>query len=479
MTGQVAWAGKPGYTLRAVTTATKPSPKTAAVIGAGPAGLIAAETLARAGVAVTIHDRMPSVGRKFLLAGRGGLNLTHSEPLDRFLTRYGAIDRCSRAPSSTSHRRPYAPGRSARQDDLRRLQRARVSEGDEGVALAARMAEKARRKGRALRLAPSLAGLGRAPAGCASREGGRESIVQADVTILALGGASWPRLGSDAAWADLLAARGVAIAPLKPSNCGFTVAWSEAMRRFEGVPLKRIALTFGERSVRGEALITREGIEGGGVYALSAPLRDADRRATARATLHIDLRPDLAVAALAEARRAARQAVVVERAAQGPQAAAGRHRAAARSDDGARRPLTSLSAHEVAALIKAVPVRSDRRAADRDRDLDGRRRELRRARCAFHVEGRARRIRRRRDARLGGADRRLPAAGLLRHRRCGGRGRAEMVAPGKMKKGRPMWTALPLSNHSPVGPIARHQAAQTPTEARIQVAVADGCGDRQ
>ena len=356
MTGQVAWAGKPGYTLRAVTTATKPSPKTAAVIGAGPAGLIAAETLARAGVAVTIHDRMPSVGRKFLLAGRGGLNLTHSEPRDRFLTRYGAIKPL--LARAIEHFPPETLRAWA--DEL----------GQETfVGSSGRVFPKAmkaspllrawlrRLDGRGVRFALRHRWLGWDGAGrLRFAQGERESIVQADVTILALGGASCPRLGSDAAWADLLAARGVAIAPLKPSNCGFTVAWSEAMRRFEGVPLKRIALTFGERSVRGEALITREGIEGGGVYALSAPLRDAVARDSA-ATLHIDLRPDLAVAALAEKLAAPRgkQSLsnVLRKALKLPPAATALLHEATTARG---RPLTSLSAGEVAALIKAVPV---------------------------------------------------------------------------------------------------------------------------
>ena len=122
--------------------------------------------------------------------------------------------------------------------------------------------------------------------------------VDASATVLALGGASWPRLGSDAAWVETLAAKGVTIAPLKPANCGFTVAWSEIFRdRFEGQPLKGVALSFGPRTVRGEAMITRTGIEGGAIYALSADLREAVL-ASGQATLHIALRPDLDIDAL-------------------------------------------------------------------------------------------------------------------------------------------------------------------------------------
>jgi hypothetical protein len=350
----VARAGKAGYTLPV--TAPTPAPQTAAVIGAGPAGLIAAETLARAGVAVTIHDRMPSVGRKFLLAGRGGLNLTHSEPLDRFLTRYGAID------PLLKHAIERFPPETLR---------AWADELGQGtfVGSSGRVFPKAmkaspllrawlrRLDGMGVHFALRHHWLGWDDVGrLRFTQGERESIVQADVTVLALGGASWPRLGSDAAWADLLAARGVGIAQLAPSNCGFTVGWSEAMRRFEGAPLKRIAVTFGESRVRGEALVTHGGIEGGAVYALSAPLRDAIVR-DGSTTLRIDLRPDLGPAALA-ARLAAprgkqslsnvlRKALKLQ-----PAATALLHEATTARG----RPLSSLPADELAALIKAVPV---------------------------------------------------------------------------------------------------------------------------
>jgi len=122
--------------------------------------------------------------------------------------------------------------------------------------------------------------------------------VEARATVLALGGASWPRLGSDAGWVEILAAKGVTISPLKPANCGFTVAWSDIFRdRFEGQPLKGVALSFGARTVRGEAIITRTGIEGGAIYALSADLREAIL-GSGQATLHIALRPDLETDAL-------------------------------------------------------------------------------------------------------------------------------------------------------------------------------------
>ena len=339
-----------------MTSETKQSAKTAAVIGAGPAGLIAAETLARAGVTVTVHDRMPSVGRKFLLAGRGGLNLTHSEPLDCFLTRYGAVEpllksAIERSPPDAS--RAWAEGlgqetfvgssgrvfpKAMKASPLLRAWLRRLD------ALGARFALRQRWLG--------WDGAGR----LRFAQGEREAAIAADVTVLALGGASWPRLGSDASWVDLLAARGVAIARLKPSNCGFSVGWSEAMRRFEGAPLKRIALSFGAHNVRGEALVTRDGIEGGAVYALSAPLRDAVMR-DGGVTLHIDLRPDLPVAALTERLAAPRgkQSLsnVLRKALKLPPVATALLHEATTAGG---RPLSSLSADELAALVKAVPV---------------------------------------------------------------------------------------------------------------------------
>ena len=333
------------------------SPKTAAVIGGGPAGLIAAEVLARAGLAVTIYDGMPSLGRKFLLAGRGGLNLTHSEPLARFLARYGAIDPLLK--HAIEHFPPDAlrawaealgqetfigsSGRvfpkTMKASPLLRAWLRRL--GDLGVRVALRHRWIGWDEGGALRFARD----------------GRETTVSANVVILALGGASWPRLGSDASWTETLAARGVTIAPLQPSNCGFTVAWSEAMRRVEGAPLKRVALAFGEHTVRGEAVVTGDGLEGGAVYALSAPLRDAIAR-DGGATLAIDLRPDMDTAALAGKLAAPRgkQSLsnVLRKAVKLPPVGTALLHEATTARG---RPLSSLRAEELAALIKAVPVR--------------------------------------------------------------------------------------------------------------------------
>ena len=340
-----------------VTSNAPTTPRTAAVVGAGPAGLIAAETLARGGVAVTVYERMPSAGRKFLLAGRGGLNLTHSEPLDRFLTRYGAVDPLLKSaiehfPPETLRAWAQELGEETfvgssgrvfpRAMKASPLLRAWLRRLDAlGVRFALRHRWLGWHEDGRLRFA----------------QGELDIAVASDVTILALGGASWPRLGSDAAWVDLLAARGVGVARLQPSNCGFTIAWSETMRRFEGAPLKRIALTVGAHSVRGEAMVTREGIEGGVVYTLSALLRDAIAR-DGGATLQIDLRPDLAAAALAERLAAPRGkqslSSVLRKALKLPPIAAALLHEATTAEG---RPLSSLNTEELAALIKAVPVR--------------------------------------------------------------------------------------------------------------------------
>ena len=267
-----------------------------AVVGGGPAGLMAAEVLSAAGMRVEVFDAMPSVGRKFLLAGRGGLNLTHSEAPDRFLLRYGARRRevgAWLAEFGPQQLREWAQelgvetfvGSSGRvfpkemkAAPLLRawLHRLRAA----GVAFHARHRWLGWDADGALRFAT--------PAG--------ESKVGADATVLALGGGSWARLGSDGAWVPLLLARGVAVQPLRPANCGFDVAWSEHLRRrFAGEPVKAVAATFvapdGSRIERdGEFLITEHGVEGSLIYALSAPLRDGIA-ATGSATLHLDLAP--------------------------------------------------------------------------------------------------------------------------------------------------------------------------------------------
>jgi uncharacterized flavoprotein (TIGR03862 family) len=258
---------------------------------------MAAEVLCAAGVQVTVYDRMASVGRKFLRAGLGGLNLTHSEPLEAFLSRYGDAD-----PRLRSAIEAFAP------DALRAWA--------EGLGQASFVGSSGRVFPKAMKASPLLrAWLRRLDAsGVMFRprhrwQGWRddrlvfsspdsEAIAQPDATVLALGGASWPNLGSNGEWAGALKARGVAVAPLKPANSGFHLGWSDPFRtRFEGQPLKGIALAFAGRSVRGEAVVTSSGIEGGAVYAVSAPLRDAVL-ANGEAMLHLALRPDSSTAEL-------------------------------------------------------------------------------------------------------------------------------------------------------------------------------------
>jgi len=260
-----------------------------AVIGAGPAGLMAAETLASAWREVVVFDQMAQPARKFLLAGRGGLNLTHSETLQTFLTRYG---------SAADALRPA----------IEAFPPAALIAWAEGLGQAVFTGSSGRVFPRAMKASPllrawlaRLEGLGvtlrRRHRWMGWDEGGAlrfatpdgEVSFQPEATILALGGASWPRLGSDGAWAGWLAD----VAPFRPANMGFRVAWSpHFVERFQGLPLKRVALSFGGRTQRGEAMITRDGIEGGLIYAISAVLRDALAR-DGFAEISLDLRPDL------------------------------------------------------------------------------------------------------------------------------------------------------------------------------------------
>lgn len=260
--------------------------QTIAIIGAGPAGLIAAEILSAAGVRITLYDRMPSVGRKLLMAGRGGLNLTHSEPLDAFLPRYGeARDKLTPMIEAFSPRDLIAWCEGLGQETF---------VGSSGRVFPKAMkaspllrAWLARLQSQGVTIQTRATWLGWSDDG-ALRFAGAEPV-RADATLFALGGASWPKLGSDGLWSTALAARGVKLAPFAPSNVGFNVAWSPHFRdRFAGQPLKTIAIRHQDHEVRGEAMITEYGLEGGAIYALSSSLRDA-----VPTTIHIDLRPSL------------------------------------------------------------------------------------------------------------------------------------------------------------------------------------------
>jgi len=333
-------------------------PKTqVAIIGAGPAGLMAAEVLAGGGAGVTVYDAMPSAGRKFLMAGRGGLNLTHSEPLPEFLMRYGeaqprlapaisAFPPASLRAWSEALGQPTFIGSSGRvfptTFKASPLLRAWLRRLDAmGVELALRHSWTGWNDDGQL--------LFQTPDG--------KRVVDARATVLALGGASWPRLGSNGGWVETLAAKGVAVSPLRPANCGFTVTWSEIFRdRFEGEPLKGIALSFGSHSVRGEVIITRAGLEGGAIYSLSAVLREAIANA-GKATLHMALRPDLQMQDLMAqlSRPRGRQSLsnFLRKAAHLSPAAIGLLQEAAIASGV---PLSSLSSASLAGLINDVPV---------------------------------------------------------------------------------------------------------------------------
>lgn len=274
--------------------------KNIAIIGGGPSGLMAAEIIATAGHQVTIYDAMPTMGRKFLLAGRGGLNLTHSEPLEKFLTRYfaasnwlapyikaydpqklrkwceelgqetfigtsGRIFPCSMKAS------PLLRAWLKRLDNLGVDYRLRhLWQGFEGEDLIFRDADK------------------------------KIIRVKVDATLLALGGASWPHLGSDGSWVDILSKCGVKIADLRPSNCGFVTKWSDYLiTKFAGTPLKSIAIRHQDFSHKGEMIITKQGIEGNAIYALSANLRESIK-SEGKAVLYLDLRPEMSLSELAQ-----------------------------------------------------------------------------------------------------------------------------------------------------------------------------------
>jgi uncharacterized flavoprotein (TIGR03862 family) len=263
----------------------------AAVIGAGPAGLMAAEALARQGRAVHVFDGMPSVGRKFLLAGKGGLNLTHGEPWERFVTRYGPRAPQLQAALDGFPAQALCDWAAALGVDTFVGSSGRVFPKDLKAAPLLR-AWLHRLRGQGVQLHMRHRWQGWADDGAlrmATPQGERR--VQARATVLALGGASWQRLGSDGAWWPWLQAAGVALRRLVPSNCGFDVAWSEKLQReHAGAPLKGVRLAFEGFEQLGEMVLTAGGVEGSLVYAASSVLRDAIAR-SGHATFTLDLLP--------------------------------------------------------------------------------------------------------------------------------------------------------------------------------------------
>ncbi|MDO9163377.1 MAG: TIGR03862 family flavoprotein [Methylococcaceae bacterium] len=270
--------------------------KTVAIIGGGPAGLMAAEVLIKSGIKVDVYDAMPSVGRKFLMAGKGGMNISNAEPFDRFLTRYGASRRHLEAMLSDF-------GPDALVAWLKELG-INTFTGSSGRIFPTDMkaAPLLRAWLHRLRLAGVMFHVRHQWLGWTENNALRfntangEKTSAADATILALGGASWPQLGSTGTWVPLLHDKSVTINPLKPANCGFDVSWSEYFcNRFAGQALKSVQVSFiaaGQQvSQKGEFVITQTGLEGGLIYSLSALLRD-EIAVVGSVTVYIDLAPD-------------------------------------------------------------------------------------------------------------------------------------------------------------------------------------------
>ena len=267
------------------------------IIGAGPAGLITVETILNASAEVEIYDSMPSVGRKLLIAGKGGLNLTHAEPYETFVTRY----------SNAEKLRPYLdafPPRALREWSKELGFETFVGssgkvfpEGMQAAPLLRVWRERLSAQGATFHFRHRWLGWDEKNALRFDTPEG-EVLAEADGVVLALGGGSWQKTGSTGAWVSILQARGIPIQPLKPSNCGFNVQWSEYFKtHFAGEPIKSVALTFDGRSERGEFVISEHGIEGNLVYKFSAALRDAIEE-NGSATIYLDLLPNKDLAQL-------------------------------------------------------------------------------------------------------------------------------------------------------------------------------------
>ena len=270
--------------------------KSVVIIGGGPAGLMAAEVISAHGVKVDVYDSMPSVGRKFLMAGKSGLNITHAEPFEKFVSLYG-----NRKKEIEKWLMDFTP------ENLR--------EWANGLGIETFVGTSGRVFPREMKASPLLrAWLRRLTeaginfhvrhkwTGEVSAEGGGVNVsfetpdgmknVKADAVVLALGGGSWPRLGSDGGWVKSLKQVGAGVEALRPANCGFDVNWSAHFReRFEGHPLKSVVLSFGEFRQQGEFIVTHEGVEGGLIYTASALLRD-EIAARGKAVMSLDLAPD-------------------------------------------------------------------------------------------------------------------------------------------------------------------------------------------
>lgn len=289
MSGSTASGGTP-----------RPASASVVIVGAGPAGLFAADRLSERGCSVSILERMPSPARKLMMAGRGGLNLTHSEPLQKLLARYGDAD-----PRLLAAVTSFPPEALIAWINGLGIETFVGSSGRvfpramKASPLVRSLLRRLASRGVTIRLSHRFAGWDASGGLRIESPSGVLHEARPDALLLALGGASWPRLGADGRWSNLLQDHGVAVAPLTASNAGLLIDWSPAFRaRFEGRPLKRIAISIAGTTCRGEAIITRTGLEGGAVYALGPAVR---RELTKSATVgvSIDLRPDLDTSTLA------------------------------------------------------------------------------------------------------------------------------------------------------------------------------------
>ena len=323
------------------------------IVGGGPAGLMAAEVLSARGHAVTVLEAMPTIGRKFLLAGKSGLNITHSEPFAAFAGRFGAANTRLRAALDVftpEDVRAWALGLGTqtfvgtsgrvfpevmKASPLLRAWRARLE-----------------RQGVDIRVRHRWTGFAEGGLRVEAPEG--ETAMRFDAVLLALGGASWPRLGSDAAWVAGLAEKGVGIAPFRPANCGFDVAWLDVMiQKFSGAPVKGVTARSAAGVVPGEFVVSKTGIEGSLVYAHAAALRD-ELEAVGAAALVVDLAPGRSVERLAK-----------DLARQGGKASFSTRLRKGAGLDGIKAALlrecvadvTALAPEALAAAVKSVPIR--------------------------------------------------------------------------------------------------------------------------
>jgi uncharacterized flavoprotein (TIGR03862 family) len=287
--------------------------KTIAIIGGGPAGLMAAERLARPGIEVHVYEAMPSLGRKFLRAGVGGLNITHSEPLDAFIARYSQPERLAPLIRAFGPAQVLAWLHGLGFETFTGTSGRVFPVGMKSSPILRAWLKRLEDAGVVFHLGHKWVGFTDSKVSRLStfqRQETLESIVfdtpdglqpiQADAVLLALGGGSWPKLGSTGGWIPILEAYGIPISPLRPANCGFDVAWTDHFQtKFNGAPLKAVTVTFKDVCKQGEFIVTKDGVEGSLIYALSAPIRDEIEQ-SGQAVIRLDLAPDWSTEKLVE-----------------------------------------------------------------------------------------------------------------------------------------------------------------------------------